>query len=263
MNRLVTLFLLLTFQASVSAADSITPVPLDGSQLNTDDLAAKWKTQPIVVPPGQRTRGIPSPSGAPAITRTRGVGMSRAASVANQATLKVLQQRGVKTLVGQAAIAAQREQDQVQAPASTDSTVGTASASASVPEPAAFVHIPVQTEKQVPFKLEFALNSTELANERSWAEVAKVATVMRQLPDRLFLLEGHTCDLGSGAHNQHLSEARALRVRALLAAQGVSPDRLLAIGRGEVEPQVPNLDDATRAQNRRVVIGPIEVTLLP
>lgn len=250
----------LLFSIGLTSATAVEPLPTatkDGSQFSPDELTNKWKVQPTTMPPGIRTRGF-SPGGtASPNTRTRGLGMSQNASAANHATLENLRIRGVKTMFGQEAVAAQQAQDQKSSPATSTSLQN--APEASIPEPVAFIQVPLQTEKQVAFKLEFELNSTELANESSKAELNKIATVMRDLPDSLFLLEGHTCDHGTDNHNQILSEARALKIRSLLADLGVGSERLLAVGRGETEPQVQNQDEASRAQNRRVVIGPIEL----
>jgi outer membrane protein OmpA-like peptidoglycan-associated protein len=86
---------------------------------------------------------------------------------------------------------------------------------------------------------------------------------MQGVPDAVFLIEGHTCDLGEPVHNQRLSEARALRVRTLLGKLGIPSSRLLSVGQGEAQCEVENTSDANRARNRRVVIGPIELPRLP
>ena len=67
-----------------------------------------------------------------------------------------------------------------------------------------------------------------------------------------FAVEGHTDAKGSALYNQKLSETRALAVRDFLMAQGVSPDRLLAAGKGASE----LADNAAprAALNRRVRI---------
>jgi hypothetical protein len=63
---------------------------------------------------------------------------------------------------------------------------------------------------------------------------------------------GHTCDIGSAAYNQGLSERRANAVRSYLISNGGLPrDRILAEGRGLREPRYPNTR-AERHKNRRV-----------
>ncbi|MFC6755308.1 OmpA family protein, partial [Halorubrum tibetense] len=54
--------------------------------------------------------------------------------------------------------------------------------------------------------------------------------------------------------NWELSAARASAVVKLLAASGVTPERLSAVGYGEFQPIADNTTEAGRAQNRRVVL---------
>jgi outer membrane protein OmpA-like peptidoglycan-associated protein len=66
-------------------------------------------------------------------------------------------------------------------------------------------------------------------------------------------IAGNTCNLGTAAHNQKLSERRAEAVRAYMVAGGLPADRLLAVGLGMTNPRFPN-DAAGRPKNRRVDI---------
>jgi outer membrane protein OmpA-like peptidoglycan-associated protein len=67
-----------------------------------------------------------------------------------------------------------------------------------------------------------------------------------------FAVEGHTDAKGSANYNQKLSEARAQAVREFLTAQGVSPQRLLAAGKGASE--LANSASPLAHENRRVRI---------
>ncbi|MEP7083849.1 MAG: OmpA family protein, partial [Betaproteobacteria bacterium] len=65
-------------------------------------------------------------------------------------------------------------------------------------------------------------------------------------------LTGHTCDLGSAAYNQGLSERRANSVKNYLVSNGaLRLDEILAEGKGETNPKYPNTR-AERYKNRRV-----------
>ncbi len=68
----------------------------------------------------------------------------------------------------------------------------------------------------------------------------------------LLRVEGHTDDRGNRAHNVSLSQDRALAVADALAARGVSPSRLSAVGYGPARPVESNATEAGRAANRRV-----------
>lgn len=79
-----------------------------------------------------------------------------------------------------------------------------------------------------------------------------VAYVLSKTSTPIFV-EGHTDDLGGEAYNQKLSQFRAEAVRNYLVSKGISPSRIQAIGKGQLEPVIPNTSDENRAMNRRVV----------
>ncbi len=238
-NAMKTFTLLLSAALLIAPASSAQPAPphaVDGSAMKAGDIAKHWRKAGSS---GVKTRGF-TQSDSPA--HTRGAGLSRQAVDANAAALDNLRKRGIVILNGGDAAAAQAAQDQ---------TSGT-------PAPA-FVRVPVAPEKQIAFRLRFQKNSTHLADEESQQLVSKIAQAMQELPETVFLLEGHTCDLGAADYNQRLSEARALKVRALLGDYGIAAKRLLSVGQGERGNEVPNTSEANRALNRRVMIGPIEL----
>ncbi|MCB1211818.1 MAG: OmpA family protein [Verrucomicrobiales bacterium] len=103
--------------------------------------------------------------------------------------------------------------------------------------------------------IHFKLNSTELADESSRQQVEQIAEAMKTAAGKQFVLEGHTCDLGTDAHNLGLSERRAAAILQMLMARGVSAAQLLPLGFGEARPAVPNTSEANREENRRVVIS--------
>jgi outer membrane protein OmpA-like peptidoglycan-associated protein len=93
-------------------------------------------------------------------------------------------------------------------------------------------------------------------------DLARVASFLREYPDRNVVIEGHTDSRGSDGHNAELSQRRAASVRSYLIAQGVAPSRLLSQGFGESYPMASNDSDAGRQQNRRVemlVLNPGQV----
>jgi outer membrane protein OmpA-like peptidoglycan-associated protein len=66
-------------------------------------------------------------------------------------------------------------------------------------------------------------------------------------------ISGHTCNIGTAAYNQKLSERRAQAVRQYLIAGGLPAERLLAEGMGLRDPRYPNTREG-RPKNRRVDI---------
>jgi len=88
--------------------------------------------------------------------------------------------------------------------------------------------------------------------------VAKLAETLKGYPDTVIRSEGHTdnrpISTGRFPSNWELSSARATEVVRSLQKQGISPERLIAIGYGDTRPAVPNTDAESRAKNRRVEI---------
>ena len=79
-----------------------------------------------------------------------------------------------------------------------------------------------------------------------------VARILDDHPHMRLRIEGHTDAIGSDAYNQVLSENRAASAKEFLVINGVIPDRIITIGKGESEPYASNLTDEGRALNRRV-----------
>ena len=98
--------------------------------------------------------------------------------------------------------------------------------------------------------LTFDKNSATLT-EAAVTNLLQVAEALRndKLQDAKFLIEGHTDASGSEVYNASLSERRADAVVSFLVEQGISPDRMVAVGMGESSPRVPDPLDAV---NRRV-----------
>ena len=102
--------------------------------------------------------------------------------------------------------------------------------------------------------IQFQKDSAVLAGGITQEQLAEIAKGMMAAGTEKFLIEGHTCDLGSGPHNLTLSQQRALAVKAQLLSLGVPAQRLQVIGFGETEPVTTNADESARSQNRRVQI---------
>ena len=108
----------------------------------------------------------------------------------------------------------------------------------------------------------FAFDKSDLKPEGKAALDTEVVEKMKANPIYTTVrIEGHTDYLGSDEYNQALSERRANTVRNYLLAQGVEPDRLVAVGMGEDIPLVECKGIKSRkalieclAPNRRVEI---------
>nr|WP_288934761.1 DUF5723 family protein [uncultured Allomuricauda sp.] len=85
-----------------------------------------------------------------------------------------------------------------------------------------------------------------------------IIQILNEYPNAKFTVEGHTDSVGSNQSNQRLSEARANSVLDFLINEGISANRLQAIGYGEEKPIAPNTTKIGRKQNRRVEINLIK-----
>lgn len=118
---------------------------------------------------------------------------------------------------------------------------------------------------ELPGELLFKTASTEVeeGSSRLIEQIAiKINSLM--LPNYQIEIEGHTDDVPIHTNrfpsNWELSSGRAIEVLKIFMAQGISQNKLKAIGYAETRPKVPNrtLDglpiDENRSQNRRVEI---------
>ena len=111
----------------------------------------------------------------------------------------------------------------------------------------------------------FSLNSDQLQAEG----VALLSTLVQPLKvylgerNEMLMVSGFTDDLpiqkGNLRYqdNWELSAQRALTVTRALIEAGMPADNVFAAAFGAHNPLVPNLDDGSRAQNRRVEMAPV------
>ena len=100
----------------------------------------------------------------------------------------------------------------------------------------------------------FATGKSELlpvARQR----LTEVAEALKtQDTKKKIVVEGHTDAVGTDEANQRLSQQRAESVRRYLISQGITADRIVAVGKGEKEPIADDATPEGRANNRRVEI---------
>jgi outer membrane protein OmpA-like peptidoglycan-associated protein len=83
----------------------------------------------------------------------------------------------------------------------------------------------------------------------------QVAKSLKELDDdKLVSIEGFTDSRGADDMNMKLSQDRANAVKDYLISQGVKPEKVRSIGRGEANPVASNDTPEGRANNRRVEI---------
>jgi flagellar motor protein MotB len=111
----------------------------------------------------------------------------------------------------------------------------------------------------------FGLNSDQLQSEGRALLKILVKPLQVYLGERqeMLMVSGFTDDLPIQKGNNHfqdnweLSAERALTVTRALVAEGMPPSMVFAAAFGAQQPVVPNVDNASRSQNRRVEMAPV------
>jgi chemotaxis protein MotB len=113
----------------------------------------------------------------------------------------------------------------------------------------------------LPSEVLFPSASADLSEPGKLA-VMQVGAVLKNLPERQFMIVGHTDSLPIKSDvykdNWDLSTARALTVTKYLVSAGLEAKQLLAAGHGEHDPVSSNKSKDGREKNRR-----IEIILMP
>lgn len=99
----------------------------------------------------------------------------------------------------------------------------------------------------------FDTGKDTLRNE-SLPVLEALAAAMKQTPEAVYRIEGHTDDRGGEALNKTLSDKRAASVKAWLVGKGIPDKQLQTEGLGMSRPTMPNDTEAGRAANRRVEV---------
>lgn len=102
--------------------------------------------------------------------------------------------------------------------------------------------------------LQFELDRAELL-PGSEATLAPAVDYLLEFPEVSVTIAGHTCWLGTEAHNQVLSKQRAQAVADFIMSQGIDADRLVVEAYGDSQPIATNQTDEGRQRNRRVEIS--------
>jgi|GEM_PF-2171428 len=131
----------------------------------------------------------------------------------------------------------------------------------------------VATERFITLKsVFFQLDSTELRDKASATQLQHMADALKskELRNKRFVIEGHTCDLGTDDYNLSLSAKRAQAIKDWLVKHGIAPERLAILGCGESEPAAkvdlkgsPTEIETQRSDNRRVVLRELPAAETP
>lgn len=111
---------------------------------------------------------------------------------------------------------------------------------------------PIEKGKEVRLNNLFFEFDKAVLKSSSYAELNRLAKVLKKTQTSSIEIGGHTDDKGSSSYNLELSEQRAAAVVAYLVKEGVEATKLKAIGYGESQPLVKNSSEKNRGINRRV-----------
>ena len=90
-------------------------------------------------------------------------------------------------------------------------------------------------------------------NAESLPRLKQLADVIKDFPDYDVRIEGHSDSSGSEEANLRLTEKRAIAFKKYLVEQCGAPDeRLTTVGLGETAPIVTEIDNSSKAKNRRI-----------
>jgi outer membrane protein OmpA-like peptidoglycan-associated protein len=105
--------------------------------------------------------------------------------------------------------------------------------------------------------IRFAPDSADFLPEENY-RLGMLAEALQQIPERTFLVEGHTASTGAPVDELNLSIERARRMVAAMVERGIREDRFIYKGWGGTRPVGNNATTAGRSQNRRVEITILE-----
>lgn len=111
---------------------------------------------------------------------------------------------------------------------------------------------PIERGKEVRLNNLFFEFDKAVLKTTSYAELNRLAKVLKNTKSSSIEIGGHTDDKGTSTYNLELSKERAAAVVTYLIGKGVDAARLKAIGYGESKPLVKNSSEENRAINRRV-----------
>jgi OOP family OmpA-OmpF porin len=132
-----------------------------------------------------------------------------------------------------------------------------------VAEPAAPPKAPAPEPAAAPEEVKIILEDVHFEHNKSALTslareiLRKNVQILRDSPGTVVTIEGHTSAIGSAKYNMKLSVKRANAVKAFLAKEGISADRLTTAGYGKTRLQMPEPNPKKRESkaakvNRRV-----------
>ena len=97
----------------------------------------------------------------------------------------------------------------------------------------------------------YFLTGQHAIQDKSQLELYKMAQDL--LLNNFYIeIAGHTDNVGDKDDNLVLSEKRALSIKSYFVSMGISRDRIICVGYGDIQPVASNENDEERAKNRRI-----------
>ncbi|MBU1700903.1 MAG: OmpA family protein [Candidatus Eisenbacteria bacterium] len=100
-------------------------------------------------------------------------------------------------------------------------------------------------------KINFEVNSS-VVSSHSRGVLVRLANTLKEYPEDIILIAGHTDSDGAAEYNLSLSKMRAQAVADIFIANGIDPATIQVRGYGETQPIESNNTADGKAQNRRV-----------
>jgi outer membrane protein OmpA-like peptidoglycan-associated protein len=114
---------------------------------------------------------------------------------------------------------------------------------------------PIEVGVDVPLNNIFFEYAKATLRPDSYPELDRIADTMKENPNLVIEIQGHTDNVGSNESNLKLSQDRAEAVRKYLLSKKIQTARVTSVGYGETKPVATNDTEEGRAQNRRVQLA--------
>jgi len=108
-------------------------------------------------------------------------------------------------------------------------------------------------EINITLEIEFDTGKADIRPQYT-KEIDRFVEFLKENPDLIATIEGHTDSVGSAQDNLSLSQKRSKNVVDLLVRLGIDRERLKAVGYGESRPIVKEVTSGNRQKNRRIVV---------
>ena len=112
---------------------------------------------------------------------------------------------------------------------------------------------PDMPKQQLLRGVNFKSGKSEMTFE-SYQALEPILQQLKQYPEVVIEVRGHSDSVGNYSKNMVLSQQRAESVRQYLISKGIEPERIRAAGFGSSSPIADNRTAAGRAQNRRIEV---------